>query len=228
MKIIAIIPARGGSKGVPGKNMKILAGQHLIDHTILFAKESKVFHKIVVSSDDDKICSHSIKMGVDVIKRPSELAQDGSLVIDAIRYTIKKLEETDYFFDFVFLLEPTAPIRSKEDLLSAVSALKNSYDSVATFCEIDTPIGRIWKINDMKVEPLLSGSDPFLPRQKQPLGYRATGQIYGFKRKNLKIYESNSILQGKVFPLITNPTMTVDIDTEFDFLIAEYIIKMMK
>ena len=100
-KVLGIIPARGGSKGVPGKNLYSLAGQPLINHTIIFAKKCLVFDKIIVSSDNDMICAQAEQLNVEVIKRPLRLAQDDSLVIDAIRYTLDILSENNYYPDYI-------------------------------------------------------------------------------------------------------------------------------
>ena len=227
-KIIAIIPARGGSKGVPGKNLKELAGLPLIDHTILFAIDSRVFDKIIISSDDDKICSRADKYNVEAIKRPSHLAEDNSLVIDAIKYTIDVLSNNGYYPDYVFLLEPTSPLRDNAELLNAVNALNNGYDSVASFCETTTPPSRVWLINNNRIKPLLEDTNPFLPRQKQIVGYRLTGQYYGFRTSLVR--EENQILtmDDRFYPLITSPEKAVDIDREVDFIIAEQMIKYLR
>lgn len=224
-KIIAIIPARGGSKGVPGKNLKNLGALPLIDHTILFSKNSGVFDKIIISSDDDNICARAEKYEIEAIKRPAHLASDNSLVIDAIKYTIDVLINKGYYPDYIFLLEPTSPLRDKSELINAVSALNSGYDSVASFCETTTPPSRVWIIDNSNVKPLLEKSNPFLPRQKQLVGFRLSGQYYGFKT-NL-VMDENTILplDERVFPLITNAETAVDIDREVDFLIAEQIMK---
>ncbi len=226
--IIAIIPARGGSKGVPGKNLKELAGLPLIDHTILFAIDSGVFDRIIISSDADEICSRAKEYNIDAIKRPSHLAEDNSLVVDAIKYTVNVLEQDNFKPDYIFLLEPTSPLRNKTELKAAINALDKGYDSVASLCETATPPSRIWVINDSIVKPLLEEVNPFLPRQKQLVGYRLSGQYYGFKTR--LVMEENKILtmDDRFYPLITSPEIAVDIDREVDFIIAEQMIKYLQ
>ena len=109
--ILAIIPARGGSKGIPGKNIKEFAGKPLIVHSIEASLKCPLVNRTVVSTDDDKIAEVSTAHGAQVIKRPNELATDASLVIDAIRYTVGKVEEEGEDVDIVILLEPTSPFR---------------------------------------------------------------------------------------------------------------------
>lgn len=227
-KIIAIIPARGGSKGVPGKNLKELAGLPLIDHTILFAIDSGVFDKIIISSDYDNICARATKYNIEAIKRPSHLAEDSSLTIDAIKYTVNVLEQNNFKPDYIFLLEPTSPLRYKRELTEAIKALNNGYQSVASLCETVTPPSRVWVINNNRIKPLLEDVNPFLPRQQQTVGYRLTGQIYGFRTS--LVMEENQILtmDERFYPLITSPEKAVDIDREVDFIIAEQMIKYLQ
>ena len=121
--ILAIIPARGGSKGIPGKNIKEFAGKPLIVHSIEAALKCPLVTRTVVSTDDDKIAEISKAHGAQVIKRPSELATDTSLVIDAIRYTVRKVEEEGEDVDIVILLEPTSPFRRTEDIEKCIQVL---------------------------------------------------------------------------------------------------------
>ena len=224
-KILAIIPARGGSKGVPGKNLKLLAGMPLIDHTLSFAVQSNVFDRIVLTSDDEKICERAQEYGVQIITRPEALARDNSLVVDAMVHVLDQLAKESYEPEFIFLLEPTAPVRDRGDLIEAVSALEDGYDSVASFCETNPPASRIWLRDKDRIEPLMSGADPFLPRQQQTPGYRLTGQYYGFRKHLFSGTVSQLPLTGRIYPLITDAESVVDIDREIDFFIAEQVLK---
>ncbi|MBP3193951.1 cytidylyltransferase domain-containing protein [Natronogracilivirga saccharolytica] len=224
--IIAIIPARGGSKGVPGKNLKPLAGMPLIDHTLSFAVRSNVFDRIVLTSDDEKICERAEEHGVQVIKRPEHLAGDNSLVVDAMVHVLDELAKEPYEPELIFLLEPTAPVRDRGELVEAISALEDGYDSVASFCETNPPASRIWLRSEDGVQPLMPGADPFLPRQQQVPGYRLTGQYYGFKKHLFSGKITKLPLSGRIYPLITDAESVVDIDREIDFFIAEQVLKM--
>jgi CMP-N,N'-diacetyllegionaminic acid synthase len=120
--ILAIIPARGGSKGILGKNIREFAGKPLIVHSIEAALQCPLINRTVVSTDDDKIAGISKAHGAQVIKRPDELAVDASLVIDAIRYAVRKFEEEGEAVDIVILLEPTSPFRRMEDIENCLQA----------------------------------------------------------------------------------------------------------
>ena len=115
-KIIAIIPARGGSKGLPRKNILPLAGKPLIAWTIEQAKQSRYIDKVVVSTDDNEIAEISKKYGAEVVERPKELAMDESPTIDALLYTINWFENNNEYFDMIVLLESTSPLRDVEDI----------------------------------------------------------------------------------------------------------------
>ena len=229
-KIIAIIPARGGSKGIKNKNLRNLAGKPLIKHSIDYAKQSKYIDKIIVSTDSEKIKKFALSEGVIVIERPDEISSDKALVVDAIRHVITELEEKDkYNVDIIVLLECTSPIKSVEEIDQAIKILINEQaDSVATFKETAISPNRFWKIKNSIVVPFIEGANPFLPRQMQPVGYELSGQIYALSASVLKLNPNSiSILLGKIYPIITK-TQVIDIDNETDLLIAEKIFEYNK
>ena len=225
--ILAIIPARGGSKGIPGKNIKQFAGKPLIVHSIETSLKCPLVTSTVVSTDDDKIAEVSIAHGAQVIKRPDELATDASLVIDAIKYTVRKVEEEGDEIDIVILLEPTSPFRRAEDLEKCIQVLlENKADSVATFTSSDISPNRLWRVSEGIVEPYIEGAVPWLPRQKQPKAHELTGQIYGLSKKVLfEKEDSISLLLGRKSAVITPRETALDIDTELDFMVAEKIME---
>ena len=225
--ILAIIPARGGSKGIPGKNIKKFAGKPLIVHSIEASLKCPLVNRTVVSTDDDKIAEVSIAHGAQVIKRPNELATDSSLVIDAIKYTVRKVEEEGDEVDIVILLEPTSPFRRAEDLEKCIQVLlEDKADSVATFTSSDVSPNRLWRVSEDIVEPYIEGAVPWLPRQKQPKAHELTGQIYGLSKKVLfEKEDSISLLLGRIYPVITPRETALDIDTELDFMVAEKIME---
>lgn len=221
MNLICIIPARGGSKGVINKNLKELIDKPLIKHTIDFAKKVSFFKEIIVSSDSQEINEYCLNENVNIIPRPKELATDTSLVIDAIRHTVKEYEnKNDLIVDYIFLLEPTSPIRFMEDFNKSLEYLKNGSDSVATFTKIDTPPSRIWRIKEDIVEPFIENKNPFLPRQMHENGFILTGQIYGFTRE-LVMKKKSTIIGPKLKPILVKENYFIDIDSEMDFYIAK-------
>ncbi|MCX2982122.1 acylneuraminate cytidylyltransferase family protein [Halieaceae bacterium IMCC14734] len=225
--VLAIIPARGGSKGIPGKNIKQFAGKPLIVHSIETALNCGYVTRTVVSTDDDEIAAVAIAHGAQVIMRPSELAADTSLVIDAIKYTVRKVEEAGEVVDIVTLLEPTSPFRRPEDLDKCLQILiEDEADSVATFTPSDVSPNRLWRVSDEVVEPYIDGAVPWLPRQKQPKAFELTGQIYALS-KNILFEKEDAIalLLGRTSAVITPRETALDIDTELDFMIAEKIME---
>ena len=225
--ILAVIPARGGSKGIPGKNIRDFAGKPLIVHSIETSLQCSLITTTVVSTDDDEIAEIAEAHGAQVIRRPAELAADTSLVIDAIKHAVLEVEEEGHDVDVVLLLEPTSPLRRAEDLESCIRVLlEEKADSVATFTPAHISPNRLWRVTGDVVEPFIEGAVPWLPRQKQPKAFELTGQIYGLSRKILfENEDSISTLAGTIFPVITPRETALDIDTEFDFILAEKVMQ---
>ena len=225
--VLAIIPARGGSKGMPGKNIRKFAGKPLIAHSIEASLNCSLITKTVVSTDDYKIADVAMAHGAEIIIRPDELAADTSLVIDAIRHAVRTVEDGGEDVDIVLLLEPTSPFRRAEDLEKCIQILmENKADSVATFTDSHVSPNRLWRVSDDVVEPYIEGAIPWLPRQKQPKAYELTGQIYALSRKILyENEESISQLMGRISAVITPRETALDIDTELDFMIAEKVME---
>ncbi|MFT6050902.1 MAG: CMP-N-acetylneuraminic acid synthetase [Halioglobus sp.] len=225
--VLAVIPARGGSKGIPGKNIKDFCGKPLIVHSIEAALNCSLISRTVVSTDDDNIAKVAKANGAQVIKRPDELAADTSLVIDAIKHAVLRVEEEGEDVDIVLLLEPTSPFRRKQDLAKCVEILmENKADSVATFTDAHVSPNRLWRVSDDVVEPFIKGAVPWLPRQKQPKAHELTGQIYGISRKVLFENENSiSLLLGRISAVITPRETALDIDTELDFMMAEKVVE---
>lgn len=155
-KVIAIIPAREGSKGIIDKNIRILGEKPLLAWPIDIAKQSKYIDRIIVSTDGEKINNVAKEFGAEVIKRPKSLSQDDSLVIDAIKYTINELKNQGDKIDFVVILEATSPLRNVDDVDSIIELLLE-YDSAATFVEASLNPHRAWKINGNYVTTFLEG-----------------------------------------------------------------------
>ena len=146
-KILAIIPARGGSKGLPGKNIKPLLGKPLLVYAIDAIRESKYDIDIVISTDSDEIAAVGASVGVETIKRPDYLATDRALVKDAIQYTIEALKSKKREYETLLLIEPTSPMRNGSDIDECLDTYLNDSDAdcLATFSETDPPVTRIFK-----------------------------------------------------------------------------------
>jgi CMP-N,N'-diacetyllegionaminic acid synthase len=221
--VLAIITARGGSKGIINKNLRLLRGKPLIQHAIDYAKSSQLINKIVVSTDSDDIAATALALGVEVIKRPPHMAGDKSLVIDAVRHVVTECEKNHNFSaDIVVLLECTSPIKSTDEINKAIEVLaEGRADSATTFRESAVSPNRLWKVEGSDVRPYIDGANPFLPRQSQPVGYELTGQVYAITAKKLMGDLDNvSFIVGEVYPIVTSVEV-VDIDNERDLVIAE-------
>jgi CMP-N-acetylneuraminic acid synthetase len=228
-KNLVVIPARGGSKGLPGKNLKPLGGVPLIGHAILAAKECQLISKIVISTDDKKITDYCELQGVEVIKRPDELATDTALVIDSIKYTVAMLEARGEFFSNIILLEPTSPLRWPGLIDDCITALDDpNFDCLGTFSKCHITPNRMWNIDGKKVRTLIDGAEPWMSRQAQPTAYELNGLVYVFKRENLSDENPKTFLTPNLYPVITPQDMSIDIDDEIDFWIAEKLYERMK
>lgn len=227
-KVLAIIPARGGSKGIPHKNVRELNGKPLIHYSIDAAINSEAVSKVVVSTDSDLIEKvSSVYPDVEIIRRPEHLAGDSSLVIDTVRHVIEVLEERGEQYDVVALLEPTSPLRTFKDIDDAVKLMnEKSADSIASVTETKVPPARVWRVTEDAIEPFIEGSNAFLPRQQLQKGYYLNGVIYLTKINLLmENVENKTLFFGKVVPLIIPSDKVVDIDEEMDLRIAEIQIK---
>ncbi|HEY3388546.1 MAG TPA: sugar phosphate nucleotidyltransferase [Prolixibacteraceae bacterium] len=223
--MIAIIPARGGSKGLPNKNIKYLAGKPLIAYTIEAAKESKYIDRIIISTDSEEIGVISESYGAEVpFLRPGFLACDDSKAIDAYIYTIELLKNkynTD-IKEFI-VLQPTSPLRTTDDIDSAIKLfIDTKPDSVISFCEANHP--PIWakKIADKKVTDYFNESAENKNRQEHENAFIPNGAIFIFNYQFLKKQEG--YYSDKTVPYIMPAERSVDIDSLVDFEYAEYLI----
>lgn len=224
MKVLAIIPARGGSKGIRKKNIRNLAGKPLIAYAILSAKKSKFIDKIIVSTDNKEISRISISYGADVpFLRPKHLAQDTSSTLDVVKHALRFLEDNQsYAPDMIVVLQPTSPLRTTKIIDSSISLLKNSNaTSVITVSKIKKhPYSSFWLKKGM-LKPFKSNFTTYNQRQKYTDLYYPTGDVYVFWNKTLKKYDS--IYGHRIKALIIADENTTDIDTPFDLFVSEML-----
>ena len=227
-KIIAIIPARGGSKGLPKKHIKILAGKPLIAWTIRQVQKSKLIDKLIVNTDNKEIAKIARKYKVEVpFLRPKELAQDNSSIYDVIFHTIDWFNKKGFNFDIIILLEPTSPLRKDEDIDNAIRLfLKNidKADSLVSVGEIQLESPFIAKkIERGYVKPFIKINKNFYQRQQLAKTYFPYGVIYLSKVKMLKKYKN--FYQKKTIPYLIERWQNYEIDDIFDFICVEAILK---
>lgn len=227
-KILAIIPARGGSKGLPGKNIKPLLGKPLIAWTIEHAKKSKHIDKLIVSTDDEKIAEISKKYGAEVpFLRPSSLAKDDSPISNAIIHVINWFEKKGEYFDIIILLEPTSPIRKDDDIDNAIELfIKNikKADSLVSLGEVQLEKPHILrKIEKGFVTLFIKKNNKFYQRQQLPKTYFPYGVIYLSKIDAFKKHKT--FYQKRTIPYLIERWQNYEIDDIYDFICNEVILK---
>ncbi len=220
-----MIPARGGSKAVPGKNIRPLAGRPLLAWSVDVAKQVSEIDRIIVSTDDSQIAAVARSCGAEVYARPPRLATDEALVIDALKDLLQTLRSEGDAPEWVILLEPTCPLRTPDDVRQCLMLLgEGGYDSVATFKDAELHPHRAWRIVDGAPEVFVSGAVPWLPRQKLPKAYQLNGAVY-ILRADLLAHESKSLLVGKLGSVLMPRERSHDIDESIDFTIIEALLK---
>jgi N-acylneuraminate cytidylyltransferase/CMP-N,N'-diacetyllegionaminic acid synthase len=224
--MLAIIPARGGSKGLPGKNILKLAGKPLICHTISAALKTKSITRVIVSTDDANIASMAEDCGAEVpFMRPDELASDNSLAIDSYLYTIDRLATEDNIkIDSFIALLPTAPLRLANDIEGAIEVFKiKEADSVISVTDPEVPVEWYKRINKKGVlEDYFTNANTMKNRQEFNASYIPNGAIYIFNVDKLR--SSRTYYMEKTYPYIMPRRRSVDIDEVIDIYWAEFLI----
>jgi len=224
MEIIALIPARGGSKGIPKKNIKNLRGKPLISYSIGPAKKTKYINKVVVSTEDKEIAEISREYGAEIIERPKELAKDESSTIDAILHALEVLKAENYNPDIIILLQPTSPLRNAEDIDSAIELFLNSdCESVVSVREVGHSPYWCFEIEDGYLKSLFGDEYLRMRRQELEKVYMPNGAIYISTPENLRKYKGFYCL--RTIPYIMPPERSIDIDNEIDLMLAELLMK---
>lgn len=226
-KILAVIPARGGSKGIPRKNIKDLAGKPLIAWTIETAKVSSVFDRIIVSTDDQEIANIARQFGADVpFLRPQELSTDTATSIDVVLHLIQWLRENErYSPDYLMLLQPTSPFRSPVDITQVIQLMHTNLeaDAIISVTAVDHPVQWLRKMEaNGKLLPL--DETPLkLRRQDAQQIYQLNGSIYLIKTETF--VKDKTFLPAKTFGYIMPEEKSIDIDTPWNFHMAELIMR---
>ena len=216
---LVIIPARGGSKRLPRKNILDLNGKPLIAYSIEAGLQSKYIDKVIVSSDDNEILEIAAKYKAETIKRPDFLASDTATSFDAIKHTIENLEN----YEYIVLLQPTSPLRTAKHIDEAIELLKKKKaDAVVSVCEMEH--SPLWSNNlDESLSMNSFLRDEVLNKRSQDLDtfYRLNGAIYICKTEKL-LKEKRFFLKENIFAYVMDKESSVDIDEEIDFRFAEF------
>lgn len=222
MKPLVIIPARGGSKGVPGKNIKVLAGKPLIHYAIEAAMELFPSERIIVSTDSEEIKSVSEQCGIQVpFLRPKELATDTSSSYDVIIHAISFAESQGIDFDTIILLQPTSPFRTSQHIQDAMNLYNDSLDMVVSVKVSDAnPYYSLFE-EDESGYLNKSKSGDFMRRQDCPEVYEYNGAVYVI---NLKSVLKGSLSEfSRINKYVMSDKDSMDIDTELDWALVELL-----
>jgi|CXWL01.1.fsa_nt_gi N-acylneuraminate cytidylyltransferase len=221
-QVLGIIPARSGSKGVLRKNIREVAGYPLIAYTIAAAQASQSLTRCIVSTDDRETAEISASFGCEVLNRPSELAQDDTPTITVIQHVFEMLEKQGDYFDFGLVLQPTSPLRTGPDIDSALHALdKSDADSIVSVYQVsDHHPARMYNLENGH---LVSFDEKFASarRQELPPVYHRNGAIYAFRRELL---QQNTLMGQKILPYIMAEDRSLNIDNEYDLVLADFIL----
>lgn len=225
-KILAVIPARGGSRSIPKKNIRIICGKPMIAYAIEACLKCGKVDKTIVSTDSDEIAKISEKFGAQVIRRPEEFARDDSPTIDAVRHALQELKEKEkYEPDAVLLLQPVTPLRTVEDIENAVELFeKNKGRSVVSVSRAGkTPYVSL-TIEKGLIKPFL-GRDTFVNKRRQelPEAFFVNGAIYLIRVEDM--LKHNNFFGESTVPYIMPAERGIDIDEETDFIIAECLMQ---
>ncbi|EKD55794.1 MAG: Acylneuraminate cytidylyltransferase [uncultured bacterium] len=213
---LAVIPARGGSKRIPRKNIIEVAGKPLLAWTIEAAHKSKYVTRTVVTSEDKEILDVARRYDADVIERSNELANDYAASEPVILDAIEKLEKLGNVYDYVILLQPTSPLRNNIDIDMAVERLINSdADSLISVYEPEHSPCKAFVMNkDNYIESLLKGKEPFMRKQDLPKIFMPNGAIYITKINNFKC--TMNLCPAKTIPFVMTLEKSIDVDTASD------------
>ncbi len=224
-RILAVIPARGGSKGIKKKNIRPLCGKPLLAYSVEVALECDYVDSVLVSTDSEEIAACARQYGADVpFLRPAELATDEAKTIDVLLHGIAELKRRGQIFDYLLLLQPTQPIRTSRQLAEAIERIVDSgAASLVSVCPVEEhPILMRTLDQEGRLIPILAGGST-VRRQDFPTVYKVNGSIY-LNRIDEGLNEHTS-LNDNEYPYIMSREDSVDIDTPDDFMKAEEIMK---
>lgn len=220
MKVLGVIPARGGSKGIPGKNIKDLSGKPLIAYTIGEALKSDLAH-FVVSTDSEEIAEVSRELGAQVLMRPNELGQDATPTLPVLQHAASQLSE-DY--DAVMTLQPTSPFRRFQHINDAIElfSTNHDWDSLVSVVEVPhnmSPVS-IMELKKGTVEAFQKKSEQVLRRQDKPVYYARNGAAIYITRSNRL---GDFVFGGKIGAYVMSKLDSLDIDDQEDWILSELL-----
>ena len=224
--VLAIVPARGGSKGVPGKNVRALAGRTLLEYAARAARDSGVIDRIVLSTDSEEIADAGRRAGLEVpFLRPAALAQDETPMLPVVRHAIDQITRGGWTPELVVLLQPTSPLRRSDHIRDAVATLRDSgADSVVTVVEVPKHLSPdyVMRIEDGVLKPFLPTGATVARRQDARPAFSRDGTVYAFRRDTLDRF--GTMYGEDCRPLVIAPEDSLSIDSPADWDAAERIL----
>ena len=221
--VLALVPARGGSKGIPDKNIRPLAGRTLIEYAARAATASAVVDRLVLSTDSERVAAEGRRAGLEVpFIRPSELAQDETPMLPVVEHAVRFLAQHGWEAEIVVLLQPTSPLRTPAHVRAAVTELRESgADSVVTVVELPRHLSPdyLMRIDDGRLVPFLVEGERITRRQEARPAFVRDGTAYAFWTRTLR--EMHSIYGRHCRPLVVPARESITIDTPDDWQDAE-------
>jgi CMP-N,N'-diacetyllegionaminic acid synthase len=224
--VLALVPARGGSKGVPDKNVKPLAGHSLLHYTARAARESGVVDRIILSTDSPEIADAGRRAGLEVpFVRPATLAADDTPMVPVIVHALSELARQGWSPELVVLLQPTSPLRRPDHIRAAVKMLRDTgADSVVTVVEVPRHLSPdyVMRIEDGRLRSFLPEGERVTRRQDARPAYSRDGTVYAFRRSTIE--KSGGIYGEDCRPLVIDPSDSLSIDSPADWDEAERLL----
>ena len=225
MTVLGVVPARGGSKGLPGKNLRLIAGRPLLAYTADAARGSRRLDRVVLSTDDAAIADAGRNAGLDApFLRPADLASDEAPMIGVLRHAVAEMAVRGFKADIVVLLQPTSPLRRAEHIDAAVDLLESTdADSVVSVVEVPhqfSPVS-VMRLEGDRLQPYLPGP-PATRRQDKPRLYARNGPAVLALRA--AVLERASFYDGDCRPLLMDPADSIDVDTSWDLELVELLL----
>ena len=221
--VLALVPARGGSKGIPDKNLRLLAGRMLLEYAAETAAASGVVDRSVLSTDSERIAAEGRRAGLEVpFLRPAALARDDTPMLPVIEHALDALEHDGWAAEVVLLLQPTSPLRRPEHIRAAVQQLRDSgADSVVTVVELPKHFSPdyVMRVDDGRLVPFLSEGGRVTRRQDARPAFVRDGTVYAFWSRTVR--ETHSIYGRDCRPLVLSARDSMTIDTPDDWNEAE-------
>jgi CMP-N,N'-diacetyllegionaminic acid synthase len=223
--VLGIVPARGGSKGIARKNIRLLGGKPLLAYTAAAAHQSTVLSRVLLSTDDSDIAEIGKGCGLDVpFLRPAELAQDATPMIDVILHAIRWVERQGQCYDAVCLLQPTSPLRTAQTIDRSVTSLwQRNVDTVISVRPVPTEYNPHWvyfETAEGLLQPSIRGHEPVPSRQLLPLAYHRDGSVFAAKTE--MILTCGSLYGAKVLGVVSPEEEAFDLDTEEQWQALEH------